>query len=88
MRKLYNENMQTVVATYTPYLEILKKNSSERIAQNKNYQNLLKEIEKKDDFIDSTDFFGQNDLQLIETSNIMKDLIYFMQKNEEQKKAA
>jgi carboxyl-terminal processing protease len=87
LRKLYNENMQTIVATYKPYLEILKKNSSERISQNKNYQNLLKEIEKKDDFIDSTDFFGQNDLQLIETSNIMKDLIYFMQKNEEQKAA-
>ncbi len=87
LKKLYNENMQTIVATYKPYLEILKKNSSERIAQNKNYQNLLKEIEKKDDFIDSSDFFGQNDLQLIETSNIMKDLIYFMQKNEEQKAA-
>lgn len=87
LRKIYNDNMQTIVATYQPYLEILKKNSQERIAQNKNYQNLLKEIEKKDGFIESADFFGQNDLQLIETSNIMKDLIYFMQKTEKQKAA-
>jgi carboxyl-terminal processing protease len=78
LKKIYKINMQTVMTTYQPYLESLKKNSLERIAQNKNYQNLLKELEKKEDFIDSNDFFGQNDLQLIETSNIMKDLIYLM----------
>ncbi len=89
LRKIYKTNLQTVMTTYQPYLESLKKNSTERIAQNKNYQNLLKELEKKDEFIDSTDFFGQNDLQLIETSNIMKDLIYFMEQNiKEQKKEA
>ncbi len=87
LKKIYNDNMQTVMMTYQPYMEVLKKNSQERIAQNKNYQNLLKEIEKKEDFIESTDFVGQNDLQLIETSSIMKDLIYFMQKAEEQKAA-
>jgi carboxyl-terminal processing protease len=88
LKKVYKTNMQTVMTTYQPYLEVLKKNSSERIAQNKNYQNLLKELEKKDEFIDSADFFGQNDLQLIETGNIMKDLIYFMELSNEHHDAA
>jgi carboxyl-terminal processing protease len=90
LKKVYKENLQKVMTTYQAYLEPLKKNSAERIAQNKNYQNLLKELEKKDEFTDSMDFFGQNDLQLIETSNIMKDLIYFMQQHEtkDQKKQA
>jgi carboxyl-terminal processing protease len=88
LKKVYKTNMQTVMTTYQPYLEVLKKNSTERIAQNKNYQNLLKELEKKDEFIDSADFFGQNDLQLIETSNIMKDLIYFMELSNEHGNAA
>lgn len=89
LRKVYKANLQTVMTTYQPYLEPLKKNSAGRIAQNKNYQNLLKELEKKDEFINSTDFFGQNDLQLVETSNIMKDLIYFVEQDvKEQKKAA
>jgi carboxyl-terminal processing protease len=80
LKKIYKTSMQTVMTTYQPYLESLKKNSVERLAQNKNYQNLLKELEKKDEFLDSTDFFGQNDLQLLETSNIMKDLIYLIER--------
>ncbi len=83
LNKIYKTNLQTVQTTYQPYLEALKKNSEERLAQNKNYQNLLKEIAKKEDFADPTDFFGQNDLQLIETGNIMKDLIYFMEQSKQ-----
>jgi carboxyl-terminal processing protease len=78
LNKIYKTDLQTVQTTYQPYLETLKKNSEERLSQNKNYQNLLKEIAKKEDFSDPTDFFGQNDLQLIETTHIMKDLVYFM----------
>lgn len=81
LAKMYKSDYQTVQTTYQPYLEILKKNSEERLVQNKNYQNLLKEIAKKEDFADPTNFFGQNDLQLIETGNILKDLLYFMEKN-------
>jgi carboxyl-terminal processing protease len=84
LRKIYKTGLQTVQTTYQPYLEALKKNSEERLSQNKNYQNLLKEIAKKDDFADPTDFFGQNDLQLIETGNIMKDLIYFMEQSKKE----
>lgn len=81
LNKIYKTDFQTVQAIYQPYIDMLKKNSEERIAKNKNYQNLIKEIAKKDDFADPTNFFGQNDLQLSETSNIMKDLLYFMEKN-------
>ena len=79
LAKIYKTGLQTVETEYQTYLPILKKNSQERLAQNKNYQNFLKEIGKKDDAADPTEFFGQNDLQLIETCNIMKDLIFFMQ---------
>jgi carboxyl-terminal processing protease len=88
LNKIYKTNLQTIMTTYQPYLEALKKNSEDRIAQNKNYQNLLKEIAKKDDFSDGSDFFGQNDLQLIETTNIMKDLIFFMDQQKEQPRGA
>jgi carboxyl-terminal processing protease len=79
LSRIYGAQVQTIQTTYQPYLEALKKNSEARLAQNKNYQNLIKELAKKEDFSDPTDFFGQNDLQLIETENIMKDLIYFME---------
>ena len=79
LTKIYKTNLQTVMTTYQPYLEVLKNNSQERLTQNKNYQNLLKQITNKEDLSDPSDFFGQNDLQLIETGNIMKDLIYFME---------
>lgn len=78
LNKVYKANLQTVLTTYQPYLEALKTNSQNRIAQNKNYQNMLKEIAKKEDFGDASEFFGQNDLQLSETVNIMKDLIFFL----------
>lgn len=88
LKEIYKTNAQTVMTTYQPYLDALKKNSVERIAQNKNYQNLLKELEKKDEFIESSNFFGQNDLQLVETSNIMKDLVYFMERATREQKGA
>ncbi len=87
LNKIYMTDLQTVQMLYDPYLESLKKNSEQRLAQNKNYQNLLKEIAKNEDFADPTDFFGQNDLQLIETGNIMKDLIYFMEHGRQDKAA-
>lgn len=81
LAKIYKTSLQTIETEYQAYIPLLKKNSQERLAQNKNYQNFLKEIGKKDDAADPTEFFGQNDLQLIETCNIMKDLIFFMQTN-------
>lgn len=79
IRKLYHFDLQDKLDTYVPYLEKLKDNSKCRIEQSKNYQNLLKEIKKKDESDpEHAENFGQNDLQLEEANCIMKDLILMM----------
>lgn len=77
VRQLYKFNLQPKLDLYGKYLPQLKKNSEERLSHDQNYQNFLKEIKKKD-IVDEEDpeQFGQNDLQLNEAYNIMKDLIY------------
>ena len=82
--RLYKFNHQPILTTYQPYLDTLKSNSSKRIDSNKNYQAFIKEIEKKDDQSDSLEFFGQNDLQLTETINIMTDLIFLSKVSDNQ----
>jgi carboxyl-terminal processing protease len=74
--RLYKFNLQPILTLYQPYLDTLRNNSEQRIQLNKNYQNFLKEIARKDSPpSDSIENFGQNDLQLAETLNIMKDLV-------------
>ena len=75
---MYKYNLQQKLTTYAPYFEILKKNSQLRIEINKNYQNFLTEIQKKNFDSDPIDLFGQSDLQLVEALNIMKDLVFLM----------
>ena len=59
-----------------PYQEKLKDNSKIGIENSHNYQNLMKEIKKKDESDpDHAENFGQNDLQLEEANNLMKDLL-------------
>ncbi len=77
--RLYKFNLQPILNTYTPYMNLLKKNSSLRIEQNKNYQNFIKEISNKDAVSENAENYGLSDLQLTEASNIMKDLILLMQ---------
>lgn len=74
----YRHNLQTQLTTYAPFIEVLRKNSKVRIDSNKNYQNFLREIEKKNFDSDPIELFGQTDLQLAEASNVMKDLIFLM----------
>ncbi len=74
----YRYNLQTPLTTYVPYLDVLKKNSKVRIGSNKNYQNFLNEIQKKNFDTESVDLFGQADLQLAESISVMKDLIFLM----------
>lgn len=80
INRLYKFNLQTVLTTYQPYLETLRKNSATRLQLNPNYQQFLKEIEKKEFSGDLQEVFGKTDLQLQETLNVMKDLI-LLQKN-------
>lgn len=77
IRLLYKFDLQKQLHTYDDIKERLKINSSGRIAQNKNYQSFLKEVKKKGDEFDPENIedFGQNDLQLQEAFNIMKDII-------------
>ncbi|HSX12946.1 MAG TPA: S41 family peptidase [Chlamydiales bacterium] len=75
---MYRYNLQQKLSTYVPYVEKLKENSKKRIANSKNYQSFLTEIHKKNFDADSVNVFSQNDLQLIESANVMKDLIFLM----------
>jgi carboxyl-terminal processing protease len=83
IRLLYKFDLQPRLHTYAPYMAILKSNSEYRIEHNKNYEAFLEEL-KKDDNEDEIDEeaadFGQNDLQLTETYNVMRDLIYLMKR--------
>lgn len=82
IRMLYKFDLQPKNTTYQPYLERLKENSAYRIAHDKSYQTFLSEIKKKDEEpvisaegeMEDVDK-EQSDLQLMETINIMKDLI-------------
>lgn len=79
IRRLYKFDLQEKQDTYMPFLEKLKENAKQRIANNQNYQNFIKEIKKKEESDpDQIENFGQNDLQLEEAYQIMKDLIFMM----------
>lgn len=73
---LYNFNLQKPEKLYGSFLDQLKNNSTLRLEENKNYQNFLKSIEDKE----AEEPHGLSDVQLSETFNIMKDLIFLMQK--------
>lgn len=80
IRLLYKFDLQPRLTTYQPYLERLKKNSEERIANNKSYQTFIKELQKKDhNDEEQPEEINQFDLQLNETYNIMRDLLYLME---------
>lgn len=78
IRLLYKFDLQPKLNTYVPYMETLRTNALYRMAHNKNYQSFLKEL-KKEDEVGEPEEFGQNDLQLTEAFNIMKDLIVLKQ---------
>lgn len=79
IRLLYKFDLQPKLTTYQPFLDKLRQNTAHRIQNNKNYQNFLKEIKKAGNVEEEeTEQFGQNDLQLTEANNIMKDLILLL----------
>lgn len=79
MKTLYKDSLQKQVFAYAPYLQKLIDNSKQRIEKNKNYQNFLQELAKKNYDAESIELFDQGDLQRVETFNVMKDLIFLMQ---------
>lgn len=80
IKALYRFDLQQKLSTYAPYMPILKKNSTFRIEHDKNYQAFLKELKKEDLDDEIEEDFGKNDLQLLETYNVMKDLILLEKK--------
>lgn len=87
--RVYKTNLQPVLNIYQPHLDTLRKNSQQRLKLNKNYQNFLKELAKKDNPSEPSELFGQSDLQLDEGINIMKDVILlFDQEHLSEKKTA
>lgn len=89
IRLLYKFNLQQKLKIYEPYLATLIKNSHQRIENNKAYQEFIKGLKEKDhenensktmeapeEDVDKT--LGNGDLQLNETYNILKDLLYLM----------
>ncbi len=75
--RVYKYDLQPILTTYEPYISTLKKNSEERLKLNKNHQNFLEALSKKE--FSQFPKFGQNDIQLHEGLNIMKDLLMMMQ---------
>jgi carboxyl-terminal processing protease len=82
LRALYKFDLQQKLSTYAPYHPILVKNSSYRISNDKNYQAFLKEIKKEESEEEAEEEeLGKIDLQLLETYNVMKDLILLQKKS-------
>lgn len=88
IKRYYQFDLQQVLSTYTAHLPQLTKNSQKRLLTDKNYQNFLKEIAQKDSFSESMEHFGQNDLQLEEALNIMKDFIFLLKESQLNEKIA
>ncbi|MBA3817172.1 MAG: PDZ domain-containing protein, partial [Parachlamydiaceae bacterium] len=78
IKMLYKFGLQPQLHTYDKYMEQLKKNSAIRIENNKSYQKFIKELKKQGDVDEEVSEEVQNDLQLAETENIMRDLLYLM----------
>ncbi len=78
----YKNNLQGILTTYTNFLELLKENSQIRLQQNQTYQKFLKELKNKNFDAPAIDIFIGVDLQLLESYNILKDLIYFLEISE------
>lgn len=78
--KYYLPSLQKQVGTWKNMLSILRKNSQKRIEDNKNYISFLEE-----DHDDSNEEhkFGQEDLQMTEAVNIIKDMVLLKPKYQE-----
>lgn len=76
---LYRFNLQQRLKEYNRWVPLLKKNSKQRLEQNAFYQSFLKELSNENCDGHFLELFNQNDPQLQETINVMKDLIVLSQ---------
>ncbi|MBM3192665.1 MAG: PDZ domain-containing protein [Chlamydiae bacterium] len=75
LKKALGKSIQKPSNKLDTYIADLKAHSQKRIEKNANYQNFLKEIRAIDRYEIDFNLTGQNDLQLEEAFNIMKELI-------------
>lgn len=75
---LYRFNLQQKLKTYTLHLGVLQKNSAMRIEADPLYQNFLEQLGKEEIDSDKVNLYVQNDPQLNETINIMKDMVLLL----------
>jgi len=81
MRKLLSQETEQRSTTLSLYIPTLTQNSQERIKKNHNYQYFLNELKNKNYYELDHNSLGQNDLQLEETFNAMKELILLTAKS-------
>ena len=81
MKKIYKTHLQPILTNYKALVPLLSQNSSKRISSNQNYQNFILELKKPHPDYEVLDSTGQNDLQLEEAFNVIKDLIFLSKQN-------
>lgn len=77
IRRLYQFDMQEPITKFKGPLEQLKRNSAQRISNNKLFQNFLESIKNIDDGGQEPTVYL--DYQMQEAVNVMKDFIWLMQ---------
>jgi carboxyl-terminal processing protease len=82
-KRYYHFDLQPILTTYNRHLPLLKEHAQKRIEANKDYQKLLTHLKQTESSDLEVEYKGgDNDFQLLETFNIMKDLIYLHEKAE------
>ena len=81
LKKILGTNVQKKSDHLIRYIPPLAKHSQERITKNNNYQSFIKELKNTNKYEFDLDLIGQNDLQLEEAMNVMKELIILSDKN-------
>jgi carboxyl-terminal processing protease len=80
LKKMLGKTPQRPSSELALYIDELKIHSQSRIEKNPNYQNFLSEIRDTDRYEIDFNLTGQNDLQLEEAMNVMKELILLSSK--------
>lgn len=81
LKKLIGKNPQKKLYALDPLIPELATHSQTRIQKNQNYQHFLSEIRQIDRYELDLNLTGQNDLQLEEALNVMKEMILLSQKD-------
>lgn len=81
LKKSLGKNTQKRSAEIFALVESLTRNSKVRISSSQNYQFFLSEITNQNRYDLDPGLIGQSDLQLEETVNIMKELIFYQSKD-------